>query len=276
MSTGDPIIDALIEQGGSGMLPESDVYGGFHNFQPTNPNLGGPGQNAPVGGRRSPSESDAAVPGRNAPYTTAYVQDMWRGLPLEHKVRLQDALVALGLARNAIPGEFDKDTRNGVETLLTLSNAAGTTWQATIGRLQQLKDAGQLDPSGGEFTEPAYLPPDYASLAQTVKQTVRSTLGRDPSDDEIAELSAQLQGFDYSAFQAEVDAERAQFETQQAGGGTVPQTGRQVDTASRFRELIESKYGDELAFNQRREEGAENRQLTLGAVGTIDRIIQGF
>lgn len=276
VSVGDPEIDAILQGGGAGMLPEQDAIGGFHNFPVgMGPNLGGPGQNAPAGGRFSASEMK---PGLNAPYTNTYINDLWRGMPLEFRVQLQDALVSLGLTKNVRPGEFDDETEFGIEQLLKLSNRAGTTWQATIGRLQTLKDQGLLDGDDDErqFIEDAYLPPDYATLAQTVKQTVRGVLGRDPSDSEVSELAAQLQGFDYSAFQAEIDAERAQFDAQTAGATKVEATGAQVDPASRFRELIESKYGDEIAFNQRREEATENRQLTLGAVGAIDNIIQGF
>lgn len=283
--TGDPRLDGAVQQAVEAIMAEQgpandDVIGGvFGGGMTTNPNLGGSGQNAPMGGRLSQTEQAQGFLAENPnarlqPYVAGdEVRELSR-LPTEKLVRLQELMVTLGLTSKAIPGEIDPDTRRGFQRVLATANATGERWESTIQRLEQKYNSGELEEFGldtGDTDEPIYQEPDYATLAQQVKSVVRDTLRRDPTDEQLAQLTAELRGWDYNAFENEVARERAEL-----GGPDVEEPPARVDPAARLQELIEERFGDEIAFNQRRQEGQQNRQLTMGAVRDIDRVIEGL
>lgn len=96
----------------------------------------------------------------------------------------------------------------------------------------------------------------------------------------MALLTAELSGWDREAFQAEVDAQRAEYEAQAAAGeGAEGQSGgtvQGIDPLARFKESFESKFSAELAGLERNEEVAESQELTTGAVSTLSRMAGGM
>lgn len=206
--------------------------------------------------------------------------DILKALNTEDRVRLQQQLAAIGLATNPVYGEIDDATVNGMSKLLAMSNRAGTTWEATLNRIATnpaMQD--QLGGAGGagqpEFDVPTYLAPDYASLAQDVKATFRQRLGRDPDQGEMAQLIGELEGWHKGAFDAEVGAARQDFDNRLAEGEQAGGTVRQVDPMSRFQEMFDRTYANELDFVEDKEAAVESREITQQTTGTLSQMSRG-
>lgn len=217
-----------------------------------------------------PDMRDRGVP---SSYVAGDESVIWRGLPFEDRVRLQDRLVAYGLAPSAILGELDDSTRNGIKRLLSMSNRSATNWRATLGRLQDLQDQGLLErEQAAEFEADPYLAPDYASWAQLVKDEFERQLGREPDQGEMAEFVGELQGWDKQNYRAQVAGERASFEGEGEG-----LTIQGVDPVARFQQRFAQVYGGELDFVEDKKEATqvhEGMQRTIGL--TRDMIERGY
>ena len=252
----------------------------------------------PLSKNRRPAPGNAMGPffdreGNQYGYTTGDVFDELDGLSTENLARVQARMVGLGLLENYVPGKRDGDTQKAFGYLLQMANSSGQDWAREMSSLEQIQAedpegwAERMGMGGGEddgpapFVAPEYTAPDYATLAQTVKDQMRDALGRDPDEDEMALLTAELSGWDRADYEADVAGQRAQYEAQVAagedgtaglGGGTV----QSIDPVARFRESFESKFAGELRGIERTEEAAETGEMVRGATSTLSQMSGGM
>lgn len=197
-------------------------------------------------------------------------------LTTEDLVRVQQQLIRYGFISEARMGKLDDDTVKGFKSLLSIANREGKQWTMVMNDLRNLEEDGLLEefgPGGGGggaapvFEAPAYLAPDYATLAQEVKGLFRRDLGRDPDDSELAALTAELDGFARAAYDQQVEAARAEFD-----GRGAEHSGTQVDPAARFREMFEERFASELDFVEDKDAAVESREIVEGGVGTLSQM----
>lgn len=126
------------------------------------------------------------------------------------------------------------------------------------------------------FVVPAYKKPDYATLAQHVKATMRDQLSRQPTESEMTMLSGYLEQQYRREWQAnEVDVERddwtrrgrAEETGQDQGGTTVPQ----VDSLARFDEYFTERYDGELSHRKRVDQSEERTQNLFSSFDMLAR-----
>lgn len=198
----------------------------------------------------------------------------------EQFARLQVELQQYGFLKTFAPGKRDEDTIAGFEKLLTVGNREGKAWSAILYDYRELDEQGLLDEylnSGDDtpkFTAPTYRAPDYATLADTVRGTMRDVLGRDPDDGEIAQLVGELQGWDREAYQADVAAAQSEFDAVQAGEAGSGEVAS-VDPLARFNESFRAKFKHEIGAIEQREEVEELQGLVQGGVSAISDMSRG-
>lgn len=250
---------------GEGVPQQREVIGGFDGFDGANPNLGGSGQNAPAGGRRSASEGPQ-------PYYLGDEYAILKGMTVEDRVRLQQQLVSLGLASNVTYGEIDggetgqSGTLGAMRRLLAMANASGDEWVNVLNRIA----TNPAMQDGADEYEPApNLTPDYASIAQDIKSEFRQRLGRDPDDYELQQLAGQMTGFYADEYAAQEEFRQLQHEAQTTpgvqGGGTV---GR-VDPMARFREVFDERFGAELAEPDKERQAQLSQESVQGGAQMV-------
>lgn len=202
----------------------------------------------------------------------------------ESLARTQERMAALGMLEDFIPGKKDPKTIQAFGDLLFMSNGEGLSWAEMLGELERQKeelgdDWAWGDGSGDDrepFITPTYLAPDYATMAQTIKEQLRSTLGRDPDESELAMFTAELTGWDREAFDTEVGIAKDYYD--QGGSASAPQPDQAVaQTAmARFRESFEQKFAAEIQGIERTEEAAETSENVRGAVSRLSQMSGGM
>lgn len=235
--------------------------------------------------KRTRSPNEAVGPGINQyGYKAGEEFTLLDGMSTEVLARVQDRMAALGMMEGHLPGRKDAKTRDAFADLLWMANGEGQSWMQTLYSLERQKeemgdDWSWGDDSGsggrGEYVAPTYLAPDYATLAQRVKEQIRSDLGRDPDESELALLTAELSGWDREAFDVEAAAARAEWEAGEEGRDASP-TAQAVDPVARFKESFESKFKAELRGIQRTEEAEETSENVRGAVGLLSQMSGGM
>lgn len=197
----------------------------------------------------------------------------------EYIAGIQDRMRRAGLLRKgqASIGWWDEASANAMFQLMTEANSKGVEWEAALdAREEAWKNMSPEDLAAaagrGPFVAPAYMAPDYDTLAQAVKQTFRQTLGRDPKDYEMA-LLADKMSRDYRAqYSAEVAAARSEYDAanraivyeEPQSGGTV----RSVDPMASLAEFFEKRYAGEIELEQDQSESLFNvRALTSSLAG---------
>lgn len=240
-----------------GGLPEQEVIGGFFGGgQP-----GGPG-GVPYAPGQEPD-----------PYYEGEEFDILRNLTTEDRVRLQQQLVAVGLASNVVYGEVDGGPSSGtvgaMRSLLAMANRTGEKWESTLGRIATNP---ALQEEAQEFEPKPFIRPDYATLAQEVKATFRNRLGRDPDQYEMQQLTGEITG--YYAQEHEAANEFAQIQHEQANTPGVQPGGSvgSVDPAARFAELFDQKYRHELDFVEDKEDAVLSRQVVESGASTLSQM----
>ncbi len=178
------------------------------------------------------------------------------GMSPETLVQFQARLVAAGLLDEGEywPGVWDTKSSEAYATVLGLANQSGHTDEYTIDRLietlpQSIKEQRARAKLAKTFQAPGFIGPDYASLAQEVKRILRSKLGRDPSDAEMAELTKVMSGIYRKDFEAEVAVQRATFEAEAqslaTGQPVTPAAATDLDPAAQFAEFFERRFKPE-------------------------------
>lgn len=207
-------------------------------------------------------------------------------LPFEERAELQSALVEAGLLEDGTywVGEWDDASLEAYKTVLGFANRWGASTDEALDRLQkslpdELRKDGGAGTGEATFTPPAFLAPDYASLAQGVKSMFRTRVGRDPSEEELSQLAGQFGGFYRQQFDAEVAAQRSEFDARQAGAETgetvAPAAGTAVDPAARFAELFESRFKPEIDRLGSLDDVRANTNNVFASLRTMSSLVGG-
>jgi hypothetical protein len=190
------------------------------------------------------------------------------------KAGVLDPQAKIGGARY-IEGNIGEETKQALAVVMDQANTSGWSWNEQLDRMVLMR---QEDPAASErrgpFVRSAYMEPDYATLAQTAKTAIRSRLGRDINDWELALLSDKMKQLSRAEFDA---AEAQRLETWEAEGRAMdleeristPEPVQGVDSGARFAEFFESKFGTEL---DRAETTRTVAQKTSSLMGGIQRM----
>lgn len=216
-----------------------------------------------------------------------FEQDNWRlfaGKSPEYVASLQDQMRRAGLLRKgqAALGFWDEATASAMFQLMTEANAQGIEWDVALrAREEAWQNMSPEDLAAaagrGPFVAPAYLAPDYDTLAQSVKQTFRQALGRDPKDYEMA-LLADRMNRDYRAqYSVEVAAARSEYDA--ANRALVyeePQSAgsfQKVDPLASLVETFEKRYAGEIALEEDQSESLFNVRSLTSSLGGLEGMI---
>lgn len=197
---------------------------------------------------------------RNAQRPVRFTEaDVWRVMTRSGaEIQLmQEELEAAGLlGKNEYrPGIFDPATQDAVRSWLAFSNVSGkkpddllTEFSALeADRKAKLRDE-TLRRSAAQIVRT-----DPATVRTTVKASVKALIGREPTDAEMAELTAQFQNFEAE------DLRHQQAQTMQAAEfeaglrDDLPET-TDVDPEARLEEFLAERFAGTVAQNQRVEE----------------------
>lgn len=266
----DPVLQELLDvfaQGSTQALPEPNIIGGFY---------GGPtaetGSIWPEWAQDAGAGRPTTLQGGNPAYYEGADIEVLSAMNTEELSRFQDTLVAYGIVREVVPGRLDDATINGMSTLMSLGNRQGVRWQSVLDGVVR---GGGL--SGGktaeQFEARTYLKPDYATLAQDVKDTFRKRLGREPDEYEMQQLTGELTGYYSLANEAQTELDRMQFEQQATPGVQAGGTVQAVDPMARFQQLFDEKYKGEMAFNVDKEDAQISRAVVESGTNTLDQMI---
>lgn len=186
-------------------------------------------------------------------------------------LKLSDIAAQHGLWMGATPDAmadalFDADTNWDGDVAGWLQRVAQV--RANMTDEEKAREAG-LRP----FTAPAYRAPDYATLANTARTAIQRELGRPIRDYEMSLLSRELGEWDRASFNAEVAAQRGEWEAgnkaileeENTAAGTV----QAVDPMSRLLETIQTRYAGEIDSNRRRQETNDLAQRVSGMISGI-------
>lgn len=199
----------------------------------------------------------------------------------EQIARIQSQLVAAGLIEEGEywAGFWDAATSSAYTMVLGYANQSGLTADDAIRRLQEtlpdsVKEARAKKKAMEVFQAPPFMAPDPAKLAQDVKETFRRRLGRDPTPEDLASMTAALGDSYRQAYDAEVAAARAHFNAQ-LGKGPAGTTVQDVDPASRFLQVFEERYQPELARFDALEEARVNQANVFASLRNMGSLIGG-
>jgi len=128
------------------------------------------------------------------------------------------------------------------------------------------------------FVAPAYLKPDYATLAQKAKYAVRTGLQRDPTSTEMKLLTQFLDDAHRDEWQAnEYAVERANWEAgaraYETGEDQTTGTIQGIDDDARFLEYFEERFEGELDHRDRVGQVAANSPGLFASIDKISRSI---
>lgn len=241
------------------------------------------------------------LPRRDEPYSEA---DAWNafqssdpGVIFSIKRRLIEAGLTTPSEINLYSGEWDDAEAAIVRPLISEANNLNTTLNAVIDLRAQAAQNNQmfqslqefmeerraareeatasLPDSGPSFQAPPYVAPDYSTLAQTVKSTMRDSLGRDPEEWEIDLLADSLRESHREAYDAQVRRARATFGGGDFSGRVIEGAEVEVDPAARFAEKFEELYGPELERRERVQATSEGIGRLMRSVTGMDNLIRG-
>ncbi len=171
--------------------------------------------------------------------------------------RLQLRLVNTGFLEEGEywAGFWDGQTADAYAAVLGHANQSGATIDETIERLiatlpDSIKEARARADQAKTFQAPPFIGPDLATIAQRVKSKLRSELGREPSDVDMAELTKFMSSIYVEDFDAQVAAQRSAFDASQesleTGEPVTPRSVTDVDPVARFNEFFEQRFRPEI------------------------------
>lgn len=124
-----------------------------------------------------------------------------------------------------------------------------------------------------KFVAPAYRKLDPASIQLTVEDTVRRQLGRDASQDELAELGQHMADMHRQSFALDVQAMEAEYsaETRAIDTKTAQSSGEvgTIDYEAQFMQKFNETHAAELDRMERTQNVAERQQLVGGALNNF-------
>ena len=136
------------------------------------------------------------------------------------------------------------------------------------------KTWAQLNP----WSAPVYLAPDYATLAQSTKATIRDELGRNVTSGEMQLLTSFLADADKKQWKAnEYDVSLADWEgnarAHEAESNNMSATTVQgVDAVSRFGEMFDERYAGEIQHRNNVETTAGKQSDLFGSIDALSRM----
>jgi len=231
----------------------------------------------------------ADAPGSNfADYLTPKIQEVRRpwydpgdnwalyaGMSPEAAAAEQQKLVAMGAldANEVVDGVWGPAEAQAVEKMMVIAN----------GRAERLED---IDPgfwseywkdvasSGAAsrrgFVRPAYEKLDPARAQLTIEDTVRRMLGRDATQNELADLGVHMSDMHRQSFVADVGAMEAEYaaETRAIDTGDAQSAGEYqgVDWEAQFMTKFNDTHSAELDRYDRTQDVAQRQQLIGGAL----------
>lgn len=189
--------------------------------------------------------------------------------------RMQADLVRAGLLdpENISAGNWDGDTANAMKDVLGVANRTGVPWDQALTRLiaagENLAEDEDMASILKEEVEP-FTPPSYEELAQTARETVEGSLGRDLKDYEVEIMADKLKGYHREAHSNHTAIAKARqdaaMEAQEEGGAenVDPGTVQGVkDPALAFRAFAREHFQEEMDRDEDVQETAQNRNLSL-------------
>jgi hypothetical protein len=232
-------------------------------------------------GLGTPTRSTEVVP-------RYFVGDEWQraGMPPERIVELQRQLEQAGQLPDGdfYAGVWDQATAGAMQAVMGMANASGQTWEDQLKDLianvpESVKEARNAAKLAKQFQAPAFIKPDYAGLAQDVKSVMRQRLGREPTDEEMGELTGAMSGAYRSEYETEVAAMRAEFNAREQGlkTGEVVQPGsvQGVDPQARFLQSFDQRFGPELRFVDDQAAMFEATQNMFASLTSANRTMGG-
>lgn len=182
-----------------------------------------------------------------------------------------------GLSRGSLLGLFQNliveadSNRNSWEDQLNQNIDLYQDWLKENPE-EEPKTWAQLNP----FVAPAEMKPDYATMAQNVKDNVRGQLGREVTSGEMELLTGELSGSFHDAWKQnqydpalatwEANSRAHETETAQSAG-----TFQAVDPQARFEETFDERYEGELGHRRRVDKGKEKSNSLFGSFDMLAR-----
>lgn len=188
------------------------------------------------------------------------------GMPPEEIIKIQKRLEKAGLLDSYVPGLWDSGTANAYTEVLASANRRGSTADDAL----DFMVSNPVEVPKEKFRAPAFVKPDYATLAQDVKSVMRTKLGREPSDAEMAELTGAMSSAYRADFDAQVAAMRSEFD---AAPGETPAAVTDVDPVARFRETFESRFAPEIDRLAALPEVRENMTNVFSSLRTMGSLV---
>ena len=198
------------------------------------------------------------------------------------------------------PGMADNLTVGAFADLLVMSNLKGWRYDRILTERIENIDPDVLEDYQDQYTPkppaappiriiepfiaPTFLKPDFDSLKQGVKQSMREQLRREPTDSEMRELTSWLDA-EYRAqydvqtqgLRGEYDARVAAFQSDayEAGQPTYGSGGelRDVDPTAGYAEEFEDKFSGELDLIKRNESTLDAQVRTGAAIGKLTAMV---
>lgn len=209
--------------------------------------------------------------GNNVPYTLGMENSLFANLGAPDIAAIQLQFVEAGVVdiTDFEYGVWDDFSNEIMLQTMSHANQHGVPWQLALQNLgetvrQERAKQGRGGGGGGRraFVAPTYRPPDYATLSSEIQQYAQSRLGRDLKDYEIELLAGKMSEDFRKAYDADVQAARADYNASVAGraaGGTV----ETVDPAARFTEFFDERYAPEIDRIERVGDATTDRSLLM-------------
>lgn len=190
------------------------------------------------------------------------------GMSPENIAAVQSFLIGVGALEEdgVVNGVWGPTEAQQMYKVLDIANAGGVSWQDVdedILRNSFDKETAATSQRAA-FVPQAYRPMDPARAELTVKDSVRQMLGRDPTDEDMAQLGGYLTDMHAASYQADTQAARNRYNTQVAldeSGGTfgTPGAVEEVDYEARYINEMEKRFTPQLE-SQKRGQVAEAQQ----------------
>jgi len=200
------------------------------------------------------------------------------GLSPEQVAGIQSRLEAAGLLNpdSYWAGTWDTASVNAYKSALGMANASGRSIDEQIDQListlpESVKEQRRRAEAAETFQAQPFMRPDPDALAQSVKDTFRRMLGREPTPEDLA-WGVQGLGADYrEQYESEVAAARAQFDAGQ--GEPAPAAIQSQDPTSSFRQRFEERFSPEIDRLAALPEVRDNMNNVFASLRTMSSLI---
>lgn len=218
------------------------------------------------------------------PYIKGDAADILDGLTTDANVRtFQQKLLDAGYLRAGayVPGFLGQSTTDAVNNLLADSNNAGRKYDSYL-------DSILLNPKYDASMYPTEPELDYNELGNTVINTVKKQIGREPTKSEYDILLGLLAGYKTTEYKEGLEALGPQYkevrktlELSSTGGPTVTvPTGElekveqvtPTNASANFEAKVRELFKPEMDFNQRREQTRNVANIIKSSVAGLRSI----